>query len=327
MMKVPKSLRDRHAIQTTLYQPLKERVDIFMHNHKQPRWHYESRLKALESFALKIESGRQTDLDQFEDFFACTLVVENLDSMAEAERLVRGRFKFSERRPKTDIFTSKPSDCFRFDDTRLYVSWKDGSLTKPSGLNGLLFEIQIKTFLAHSWVIAAHELIYKTDEINWPKERIAFQIKAMLEHAETSIQEANKLSKSKSLRKTNAITDRISSIIDMLNELWPAGLLPHDKKRLAENVDNLIRHINIDVKTLRQILKKETERGRGASTLNLSPYATIVQSLLNQKKTAMQKYLTGRPSHRFKVYLPREIQIPSSLASTNLNNAIIDTDD
>lgn len=323
MMKVPKSLRDKHAIQTFIYQPLKVAVDKFMEIHKNPNWHYESRMKALESFALKVESGRQNSLGQFEDFFACTLVVENLDSIAEAERLVRKRFKFRERRPKSNTFTSKPSDCFRFDDTRLYVCWNDDPRIKPTGLDDLLFEVQIKTFLAHSWAIATHDLIYKSDEKSWPKERIAFQIKAMLEHAETSIQEANKLSKSKYLKKTNEVTDRISSLIALLNKLWRPELLPNNKKLLAENVDSLIRHMGIDVESLNEILRKETELGRGTNTLNLSPYVTIVQSLINQRKTAVEKYLTGR-SRKFKVYLPREVDIPSSLASADLKNAIID---
>lgn len=145
----------------------------------------------------------------------------------------------------------------------------------------------------------------------------------MLEHAESSIQEANKLSKSKYLKKTNVATDRISSLIDLLKRLWRPELLPHDKKRLAENVDSLISHIGIDIESLNKILEKETKLGRGTNTLNLSPYVTIVQSLINQRKPAVQKYLTGR-SREFKVYLPRELDIPSSLASADLKNAIID---
>ena len=166
-------------------------------------------------------------------FFACTLVVENLVSLAKAEKLVRRRFKFQERRPKVDTLTSKPSDSFRFDDIRLYVKWKDSSISKPTGLDDLLFEVQVKSFLAHAWSIATHDFIYKTDEKSWPKERIAYQIKAMLEHADISILEATRLSRCTSLKKTDDFSQRISEIIRMVNELWDANDLPENKKRFG----------------------------------------------------------------------------------------------
>lgn len=121
MMKISKSLRDIHSSQREQYEQLQGRVDRIINALKYRRWHYESRVKDLESFALKVETGRYDNPDQVEDFFACTLVVENLDSMSKAETLVRRKFKFHERRPKKNNFTSKPSDSFRFDDTRIYV--------------------------------------------------------------------------------------------------------------------------------------------------------------------------------------------------------------
>ena len=323
-MKISKSLRDIHANQKERYGLLQQRVDHVMRLTKDRRWHYESRVKELENFALKVETGRYDDPNELEDFFACTLVVENLGSIAKAERLARTRFKFQERRPKTDKFTSKPSDSFRFDDTRLYVRWKDDPLVRPTGLDGLLFEVQIKTFLAHAWSIATHDLTYKTDEKSWPKERIAFQIKAMLEHAETSIQEATKLAASSSLKKTDELSERISTIIELINDLWPSVALPYDKKLLAENIDSLIRSVGIDLEALRQVLVKETELGRGTNTLNLSPYSTVVQSLFNQELQKMSKYVTGR-SHKFKIYIPRELELPQSLRSAQLANAILHT--
>ncbi|MDL2122784.1 MAG: hypothetical protein LWX51_06815 [Deltaproteobacteria bacterium] len=317
MMKISKSLRDSHSSQREQYEQLQGRVDSIMNALKDQRWHYESRVKDLESFALKIETGRYDDQNQVDDFFACTLVVDNLDSMSKAEKLVSNKFKFDKRRPKSNDCTSKPSDSFRFDDTRLYVRWKDDPAIRPTGLNGLLFEVQFKTFLAHAWSVATHDLTYKTDEKSWPRERIAFQIKAMLEHAEISIQEAKTLSKSTSLKKTDELSKRISTIIRLLNDLWPAAALPYDKKRLAENIDNLIYNIRIDLQTLREILLKETELGRGTNTLNLSPYATIVQSLFNQKLEKMKNYLTKR-NRRFKVYLPRELELPPSITLAHL---------
>ncbi len=321
-MKVPTSIRDSHSSQKFMYELLKKHADEVINAKKEPRWHYESRVKELESYALKLETGRYEYPSCLEDFFACTIVVENLSSMSKAEKIIRKIFEFHERRPKVDDFTSKPSDSFRFDDTRLYVKWKDDPLIQPTGLNGLLFEVQIKTFLAHAWNIAVHDLSYKTDEKSWAKERIAYQIKAMLEHAETSILEAHKLAKSASLKKSDDLSRRVSAIIKLLNELWPPVSLPNDKKRLAENIDKLIRNVGVDLASLCELIHKETELGRGTNTLNLSPYSSIIQCLFNQEFRKMEKYLTGR--HReFKVFIPSELELPSSLQSAELRNAIM----
>lgn len=195
----------------------------------------------------------------------------------------------------------------------------------PTGLNGRLFEVQIKTFLAHAWGIATHDLTYKTDQKSWPQERIAFQIKAMLEHAEVSIQEAQKLAKSACLKKTDELTRRISDTIELINDMWPSGLLPADKKRLAENINTLITKVGIEVATLSRILREETRLGRGANTLNLSPYGTIVQSLFNQEPGKMKKYVMGK-EREFKVFVPKELELPSSLDSAKLTNVILSDD-
>ena len=244
--------------------------------------------------------------------------------MSKAEKMVRKRFKLQERRPKVDTHTLKPADSFRFDDTRLYVRWKDSFTTKPAGLDGLLFEVQIKTFLAHAWSVATHDLTYKTDEKSWPKERIAFQVKAMLEHAEISIAEAQKLATSDSLNKTDDLSRRVSRIIEMVNTLWPGVALPRDRKRLAENINNLIERVDVKLERLQEIITEETKLGRGIKTVNLSPYCTIVQSLINREPDKVIKYVMG-PKQDFKVYMSCELEIPPKWNLKRFTNAILDS--
>ena len=98
MMKISKSLRDCYCKQREQYEQLQKRVDnvinILKDRHRHYKhWHYESRVKGLESYALKVETGRINNPNQVEDFFACTLVVENLDSISRAESLIKKKFK------------------------------------------------------------------------------------------------------------------------------------------------------------------------------------------------------------------------------------------
>jgi hypothetical protein len=73
-MKVPASIRKLYEEQLEVNQRLKLKVDERIKNLRAERWHYESRLKQEQSFALKVESGRVPNPAALEDFFACTLV-------------------------------------------------------------------------------------------------------------------------------------------------------------------------------------------------------------------------------------------------------------
>ena len=319
-MKIPASVRLIYEEREPLYQQLKSAVDKKIGTVKKPEWHYISRVKEAESFALKAESGRYDDISTLEDFFACTLVVPTFGHIKEVETAVCSIFGFSHRRPEKDEVTHKRPESFEFDDLRLYAKWEDDPALRATELDGLVFEIQIKTFLQHAWSIATHDLIYKSCEADWPKERIAFQIKAMLEHAESSIQQAEEMSRSSSIRKTNDMAQRLSSIIALLGDIWKDDDLPQDRRRLASNVLNLLKAIKMEPQEMKDLLVKETEAGRGAQTRNLSPYGIILQSILNQQpETLLRHMMSGR---RKKVFMPREIDLPGEVDTSLLKNIV-----
>ena len=320
-MKVPASLRILYDNRKWTIQRLKETVDRRILQMKEPRWHYESRIKQLVSYALKVESGRVPDPGALEDHFACTIVVANATDIAVAEERINGMFSVEERRPRQEDVTHKSPDSFPFDDLRLYVSIGDDPAEVREDLVGIVFEVQIKTFLQHAWSIATHDLVYKTDDANWSKERIAYQIKAMLEHAEVSIQEADKLSSSEGLSKIESRTERIRRGIELVREQWEADELPRDLRRLACNIVDILAALGVTIQELRRILDKcKADRG-GRHPQNLSPYGTVVQYLLTAERDKMLALLKSAKS-RARVLISREIELPRDIDGGKLRNAV-----
>jgi ppGpp synthetase/RelA/SpoT-type nucleotidyltranferase len=294
-MKIATSIRSLYAELQPSCVALQKKVDELLRIEANTRrWHYESRVKSEQSFALKLESGRIQNPAELEDFFACTLVVRNLGQIAEAERVVRELFEFVERRPGDALKTDKNPDAFPFDDLRLYVRWRDDDTLRPTRLQGKRFEVQIKTFLQHAWGIATHDLVYKTDDVSWSKQRIAYQVKAMLEHAEVTIQEADRLAATAALAKTQTRTERIKEIITIVRDSWDQEALPADLKRLAENIQAVMSFAQADSEHLRRVLQAERKRQNGALPLNLSPYAIVVQAFAWHEGDVFRAALSDR---------------------------------
>lgn len=325
-MKIPASIRHLFEDQLDKNVRLKVKVDERINGIKDERWHYESRVKLLPSFALKVESGRYQNPEALEDFFACTLVVANAAELERAETLVLRNFTPVERRPKNAQKTHKRPECFPFDDLRLYVRLSTDPSLPKTDLMDITFELQIKTFLQHAWAIATHDLIYKSDEANWGTERIAFQTKAMLEHAEVSIQEAQRLASCSILAKQDRSTEQIRAGIELLKLHWGANELPDNVRLLAQNLINLLNALEIDLVRLHFVLNEGKSAHSGAHPSNLSPFATIVQYLFNSERGKMEillkKSLKNTHQKPVRILIPAEVEIPADIDRELLCNAI-----
>lgn len=284
-------------------------------------WHYTSRLKMLESFAQKLETGRVKDANKLDDFFACTIVVKNATEIPSAVDLILSKCTERFRLPRRAEQTFNSPAEFNFDDLRLYVIFTQPPGFPSADIYGIVFEVQIKTFLQYAWGIATHDLAYKTDNISWSKARIAYQIKAVLEHAEVSISQAESLSKSAELAKQDSRTRELMEIVDLLKSSWSNLFLPSDIKRLGETVQQLLNATEINLNELKSALDAETAASRGTALLNLSPYGIIVQSLLFQQTDKIGAYLK-KTSSKFKIFIPSEVTIPSRIDLSTAINAI-----
>lgn len=309
-MKIARPIRDLYDEQFTLYKRLHtevaEKLKPLAESHD---WFFISRVKTLESYALKLETGRIADPKHLEDFFACTIVVKNLGEIDNAEELLRSIYKISHRRPEEDNLTHKAASSFDFDDLRLYTIQPNSDTGKNLDLDGLVFEIQIKTILQHAWGVATHDLTYKTDNISWARERIAFQVKAMLEHAEIAIAEAVRLADAPAVAKIDKKTGHILKIMDIIGKTWNADSLPIDRKRLSDNVLQLLILCDASPEDLTKII--DTERRRiGLLPAHLSPYAFILQALI-QNPVIDFKSKIERRNFRLKIIVHSDMDLPS----------------
>lgn len=322
-MKVIQSIEAIYEAQRELNDILKSRVDDIFASIKRDNWHYFSRVKQLESFALKLETGRFKDANKLEDFFACTLVVDNLEQIGIARRIVREKFNIHTQKPHNQRFTHKEPSSFQFDDLRLY-----GTLLQPDNMPEepvaqITFEIQIKTFIQHAWSLATHDLIYKSDEINWSKERIAFQIKAVLEQAEVTISGVNNLINLPEVAKDNYDTTEYKKILNFYKRYFSKEDLPTDLVRLCRNTKDLLKSIGMTLSTLKVILDTENDEGKGTNVKNLSPYLVVLQSIINQRKSLIEEYINNETEQRFKLILPKEIDFSKLKIERDSNMVVL----
>ena len=318
-MKIAKGIRDAYHRSSDNYRRLSEEVCTNLrHRVEENKWFFSYRLKEMESFSLKVETGRVADPARMEDFFACTIVVPTVSQIADAEALLKETYEVNERRPPCDDITRKRASDFVFDDLRLYLKRGPSDTGKNEDLVGMVFEVQVKTILQYAWGIASHDLIYKTDNVSWPKERIAFQVKAMLEHAEISIAEAQGLAESLAISKSDRDTASTLQIIEVLRDFWPADQLPQDIKRLAESIRGVLKACNVQPDGLKALLESEKARSRILPT-NLSPYAFLVQAFAHNPQVGLKAKILNGKYKGIKIIVHDDTDLPEWMSRPNAN--------
>ncbi|WP_192257173.1 hypothetical protein [Mesorhizobium caraganae] len=311
-MKIQTSVRQIFDEQLGINELLLAHVDSTMRGVKEARWHYESRLKTLESFAVKLETARVKNPKALEDFLACTLVVTTTGDIPRAISLVKKHFKVRYRRPIKDGETHKAADCFPFDDVRLYcVRRNDGSLP-PEPIDDVVFEVQVKTFLQHAWGIATHDFNYKTDVVTWGKDRVVAHLKAALEHVELSLQEASNLSTSPFVDLINPKLRNISEVIDILRKHWKRSELPYNLRGLADSVSSILALLRIGPSSLDSSLASLRKASSGLP-LNLSPYGVVVSALAATHAPALNAALAASPKPM--MLITPELLLPAGFPS------------
>jgi hypothetical protein len=241
------------------------------------KWFFDIRPKGDESFALKADSGRLTSLNSAEDFVGCMLVVPLQTDLPVAQSFVEEFFELVYRRPGSDDTTLKSASDFPFDDLRLYGHLRPRADLPPRPIDLVLFEVQIKTYLQHAWSIATHDLVYKYERVSWARNRIAYQIKALLEHAELAVSSIAELEGAGNLPAHGSPEDAQQKILEKINSEWPIEDLPTDRRRLATNVWTFLIACQIDLSQFDDLLERGRTISRGEHPRTLSPFQCVVE--------------------------------------------------
>lgn len=288
--KVEASIRRAHEHLAEEFEVVEKQVkELLVDACAHSKWAFEDRLKALDSYAMKLMTGR-CDKYLVDDFYACTIVVPNLKAVTQAIELVKASLRVLEEKPGEE--TNARPTSFGFDSVRMYCKLPDS--VDPKSYHELMFEVQVKTLLEHAWSKATHDFSYKGDDISWAKERLAAQIKAVLDNVDLSINEMENTASSEFLNKRNPSYEELKSIVALLKEQFGAEGGPHtitDYKRLAEQVQRVLSRTNTSIDDLRAHMTNEAAEGRGRHIINLSAYSIILMSLIQQQPDKMKSAL------------------------------------
>lgn len=279
---------------------------------------YESRVKSIESFALKLETGRNA----IEDFFACRFIVIKKDDIKKIKNeLQNNNIKIINSRPADINETTKNPDNFAFDELRLYVQYMQPiSMPEKEFLNNV-FEIQIMTLYSFVWAQTTHDLIYKGSEISWGKARVAYQIKALLEQAQYAIDTIDKTEDE--YFPKNTLYETQKEMIQYIKSVWDIALLPSDLNRLSNNILNLIKILNSNFEEMQDVLNKQKQEDNGFIPINITPYQYILKSYFRHKPEYLLNLLAKNPKKNFHITLIEDLDIDESIVEKLVKKGVL----
>lgn len=273
---IPTSIQQAYQSQSVPADLLLAEIKELFGN-KDPKWFFSARKKTPESFYQKIEAGATRNPFALEDFVGAMLVVPMLSDLSSAITFVDRFFVTETRRPSASSSTQKKSSDFAFDDLRLYGHLLPSEDLPPRPIDAIVFEIQIKTFLQHAWSIATHDLVYKFDRVSWARSRVAYQLKALLEHADISVSSIADLEASEHLPGVGQPESHLQGLIDLISDQWSEDILPIDRRRQAMNLDSLAQALDLThTSDLETLLQQGKTHYRNIHPEGLTPYQCVV---------------------------------------------------
>lgn len=240
------------------------------------------RIKDLDSLSEKLESGRYPAWSDLDDLYGCTIVVPV--STHEPGVLRKLDNSFNRNRVRSRSEARKAPDVFRFDGIRWYGTLRpEAAAQRQPGVGEVLFEVQVVTAFEYAWITVTHDLVYKADNADWQKERLAAQLKAAVEQIEVIIAAFDTAAVAV-LESPWPDSEARSAIIDRCKLLFSDGLVPvtlepRSWRRFADNFVRLVRSFQRDPAQLKStvvsILDIMDSDLRGADPISLPVSGTL----------------------------------------------------
>ncbi len=255
---------------------------------RQRNYVFVDRQKTVRSLAEKLEGGRVANWKDLDDLYACTIVVPVTHHEDGVLRKLDASFDRVRLRTRSEV--EKAPETFRFDGARWYgVLHDDIAAARQPGVGDLIFEVQVVTAFEYAWIAVTHDLVYKADNADWRRQRLAAQLKAAVEQIEVLIDAFDTASSVilespwPATRTKAAIIERCKQLVS--DGLVPATLHPESWRRFADNVVALVRSYERDphklenaTSTLLDVIDADL---RGATPLELPVSGTLFQYVVS----------------------------------------------
>jgi ppGpp synthetase/RelA/SpoT-type nucleotidyltranferase len=254
---------------------------------------YAGRIKDLESLSEKIETGRFPSWSSMDDLYACTVVVPTAEHDEKVLKFLQEIFEEVEVRRRNS--TKKPPEVFRFDSTRFIGKIRSQvGLDLVPGADAVAFEVQVPSAFEYAWQVVTHDLVYKSENIDWRKARLAAQLKAAVEQIELIIAgfQANvSFVPESSYPEFETKQKIITAFKELMNEgTISGGLAPHRWSRFADNVYDLVKSysrnfytIPHDVDTLLEAVSSHLRQTGSARDLMSGSLHQVIVGCINAR--------------------------------------------
>lgn len=249
-MTAPESIRDAYARVTPIVEEVARYVRATLEPYSRTHTYiFLDRRKSLASLSEKLEGGRISAWSELDDLYACTVVVP---VAAHEEAVVRKLDASFERKILRSRSQAKMApDVFRFDGVRWYgVLRPDAAAQRQPGVGDQIFEVQVVTAFEYAWIAVTHDLVYKSDNVNWQRQRLAAQLKAAVEQIEVLIAAFDSASSVvlESPWPENQVKAEIIERCQLLvdDQLVPDALHPLSWRRFADNFYSLVKSYQKD---------------------------------------------------------------------------------
>lgn len=281
---------------------VKDRVGSAVRNFCDKKGYaYSGRLKQSRSLCEKLETGRVSQLNEIDDLFGCSIIISSLSDEPSVLETLENMFSRVDIKHRAN--TDKAPDVFRFEATR-FIGRLKSSDPDEGNVSKILFEIQVRTAFEHAWSVSTHQPAYKANTISWRLERLAAQMKALVEQLD-SLAVSYSISAETLVGHPHHRTEAEAQVLEAFKGFYESSLIPEESipekwGLFAKNVVSLVeaadwgKWVSINDKaaaTISEVGKSLENNGGPRFPLSITLFQYVLGSLMQSGvvKTTFRK--------------------------------------